>query len=252
MTDPAAQLADPTPGQPVELPPALRQLAGLVMSRETVQTALELVTTLAQAVTPGTVGAGVTLVDEHGKRSRAASNPVVEHADALQYELDEGPCLTAWRSRQLVRMDDTSTDPRWPAWSSAVSTLRVRSVVSAPLVVADDGIGAIKVYADRPAAYDRYAEQVMTLFAAQAAILLANTRSVQQARRLSRQLADALSSRDAISRATGVLLARGAADDTAAFTVLADAAQRSGRTVQEVARDLLAAVATRNADRSPA
>jgi GAF domain-containing protein len=149
-------------------------------------------------------------------------------------------------------MDDTSTDPRWPAWSSAVSTLRVRSVVSAPLVVADDGIGAIKVYADRPAAYDRYAEQVMTLFAAQAAILLANTRSVQQTRRLSRQLADALSSRDAISRATGVLLARGAADDTAAFTVLADAAQRSGRTVQEVARDLLAAVATRNADRSPA
>jgi GAF domain-containing protein len=252
MTDPTARLTEPTPEQPVELPPALRQLAGLVMSQETVQTALELVTTLAETVTPGTVGAGVTLVDEHGKRSRAASNQAVEQADALQYELDEGPCLTAWRSRQLVRMDDTTTDPRWPAWSSAVSKLGVRSVVSAPLVVADEGIGAIKVYSDRPAAYDQHAEQVMALFAAQAAILLANTQSVQEARRLSRQLAEALRSRDAIGRATGVLLARGAADESAAFTVLTDAAQRSGRTVEEVARDLLAAVATRNADRSPA
>jgi GAF domain-containing protein len=119
-------------------------------------------------------------------------------------------------------------------------------------VVADDGIGAIKVYADRPAAYDQHAEQVMTLFAAQAAILLANTQSVQEAGRLSRQLAEALRSRDAIGRATGVLMARGVADEAAAFTVLTDAAQRSGRTVEEVARDLLDAVATRNADRSPA
>ena len=252
MTDPAARLADPAQGQPMELPPALRQLAGLVMSQETVQNALELVTTLAETVTPGTVGAGVTLVDEHGKRSRAASNQAVEQADALQYELDEGPCLTAWRSRQLVRIDDITIDPRWPTWSSAVSRLGVRSVVSAPLVVADEGIGAIKVYSDRPAAYDQHAEQVMSLFAAQAAILLANTQSVQEARRLSRQLAEALRSRDAIGRATGVLLAQGAADERAAFTVLTDAAQRSGRTVEEVARDLLAAVATRNASRSPA
>ena len=242
MTDPAARLADPAQGQPMELPPALRQLAGLVMSQETVQNALELVTTLAETVTPGTVGAGVTLVDEHGKRSRAASNQAVEQADALQYELDEGPCLTAWRSRQLVRIDDITIDPRWPTWSSAVSRLGVRSVVSAPLVVANEGIGAIKVYSDRPAAYDQHAEQVMSLFAAQAAILLANTQSVQEARRLSRQLTEALRSRDAIGRATGVLLARGAAGQQDAFTTLAAAARQSHSPVEDVARALVSAV----------
>ncbi len=250
MTNPADIPADATQGQPVELFPALRQMAGLVLSRESVDTALELVTTLAGTTVPGTVGAGVTLVDAHGKRSKAASNQAVERADRLQYELDDGPCLTAWRSRELVRIDDTTIDSRWPSWASAVSASGVRSMVSAPLVVADEAIGAIKVYSDQSANYDQHAERVMSLFAEQAAILLANNQSLQQARHLSRQLTDALGSRDAIGRATGVLLAQGAADERAAFTVLTETARRSGRTVGQVARDLLTAVATRNADRS--
>jgi GAF domain-containing protein len=252
MTDPATRPADRLEGEPVELSPALRQMAGLVLSRETVDGALRLVTTLAEATVAGTIGAGVTLVDEHGKRSRASSNHDVEEADGLQYRFDEGPCLTAWRSRQLVRLDDTTTDTRWPAWTTAVNAVGVRSVLSVPLVVDDEAIGAIKVYSDRPANYDAHAERVMGLFALQAATLLANTQSLQQARHLSRQLTDALGSRDAISRATGILMARGAADRHAAFTLLADTAGRSGRTVEEVARDLLTAVGSRNADRSSA
>jgi GAF domain-containing protein len=252
MTDPAARPADRLEGEPVELSPALRQMAGLVLSRETVDSALRLVTTLAEATVAGTIGAGVTLVDEHGKRSRASSNHDVEEADGLQYRFDEGPCLTAWRSRQLVRLDDTTTDTRWPAWTTAVNAVGVRSVLSVPLVVDDEAIGAIKVYSDRPANYDAHAERVMGLFALQAATLLANTQSLQQARHLSRQLTDALGSRDAISRATGILMARGATDRHAAFTLLADTAGRSGRTVEEVARDLVTAVAPHNADRSSA
>jgi len=250
MTDSAAQPGDATAELPAELSSALTQMAGLVLSRESVDTALTLVTTLAAATIAGTTGAGVTLVDEHGKRSKAASNELVEQADALQYEFDEGPCLTAWRTRQLVRIDDTATDSRWPRWNSAAAHLGVRAVLSVGLVVHDEGIGAIKVYSDQPADYGAADERVMSLFAEQAAILLANTQSLQQARRLSRQLTDALVSRDAIVRATGVLLARGAADQDAAFTALTDAARRSGQTVEQLARELLAAVAAGNADLS--
>ncbi|MFD2093551.1 GAF domain-containing protein [Blastococcus deserti] len=252
MTDPAGRPADRFEAEPAELSPALRQMAGLVLSRETVDSALRLVTTLAQATIPGTIGAGVTLVDEHGKRSRASSNHAVEEADGLQYKLDEGPCLTAWRSRHLVRLDDTTTDTRWPAWTSAVNPTVVRSVLSAALVVDDEAIGAIKVYSDRPDNYDAHAERVMSLFAQQAAILLTNTQSLQHARQLSRQLTHALGSRDAISRATGILMARGAADGHAAFMLLADTAGRSGRTVEEVAREVLTATASDDADRSRA
>jgi GAF domain-containing protein len=250
MTDSAAPPTEVTAGQPAELSSALTQMAGLVLSRETVDTAVALVTTLAQATIAGTTGAGVTIADEHGKHSRAASNRLVEQADALQYEFDEGPCLTAWGTRQLVRIDDTATDSRWPSWNGAAAGLGVRAVLSIPLVVDDESIGAIKVYSDQPANYGEHEERVMSLFAEQAAILLANTQSLAQARRLSRQLTDALGGRDAIVAATGVLLARGAADHDAAFMALTDAARRSGQTVRQLASDLIAEVVTRNADSS--
>jgi GAF domain-containing protein len=252
MTEPAAE--NPTPAAtdsaglapPVDLGTALNQMAGLVLSRETVDTALELVTTLAATTTAGTLGAAVTVVDEHGKRSRAASNAAVEQADALQYEFDEGPCLTAWRTGELVRIDDTLTDGRWPRWNEAASALGVRSVLSAPLLMGEESIGAMKVYCERPMNYGPHDEQVMRLLAGQVAILLANTQSLQQARRLSRQLTEALASRDAIARATGVLLAQGATGGQEAFATLAAVARQAERPVLDVARVLVTAVAARN------
>ena len=252
MTDPAAETATPAPTEhlgtapPVDLGAALSQMAGLVLSRETVDTALELVTSLAATATAGTLGAGVTVVDEHGKRSRAASNSATEEADALQYEYDEGPCLTAWRRREVVRIDDTTTDGRWPRWNEAASALGVRSVVSAPLLAGEESIGAMKVYCERPMNYGPHDEHVMRLLAGQAAILLANSQGLREARRLSRQLTEALASRDAIARATGVLLAQGAAGEQEAFAELAAVARQAGRPVLDVARALVAAATARN------
>ena len=236
MTGPADR---PTavPG-PSDLSAALSQMSGLVLSRETVDTALELVTSLAATATAGTMGAAVTLVDERGRRSKAASNQAAERADALQYELDEGPCLAAWQTRELVRVDDTTTDARWPRWNDAVQVLGVRSVLSTPLVIGGEAIGAMKVYCERPMNYGPRDEQVMLLLADQAAILLSNSQSLQEARRLSRQLTEALAARDAIAQAVGVLLGRGAAGPEEAFATLAAAARQTNRPLESVARAL--------------
>jgi GAF domain-containing protein len=256
MTDPttsgnpsAGQPREPGAAPPVDLTWALSQMNGLLLSRETVDTALELVTALGATTTAGTLGAAVTLVDEQGKRSKAASNSAAEQADALQYEFDEGPCLTAWATRELVRIDDTTTDGRWPRWNEAASRLGVRSVLSTPLLAGEESIGAMKVYCERPMNYGPHDEQVMRLLASQAAILLANSQSLAAARRLSRQLTDALAGRDAIAQATGVLMARGATSRQDAFATLAAAANRAGRPVEDLARALLTYVTTRNSSR---
>ena len=70
--------------------------------------------------------------------------------------------------------------------------------------------------------------------------------TLQQARRLSRQLTEAVTSRDTIAAATGVLLARGAVSRQDAFVALAAAARESGRPVDDVARAMLAALTARN------
>jgi hypothetical protein len=103
-----------------ELSQVYARMSGLLLSEETVQTALDLVTSLALDTIGGAVGAGVTLIDADGNReSAAATSPLVARADALQYDLDEGPCLTAWADNVQVRIDDLQTDEPWPAWRRA-------------------------------------------------------------------------------------------------------------------------------------
>jgi GAF domain-containing protein len=223
-----------------ELSAVFARMSGLLLSEETVSTALRLVTSLAAETIPGTAGAGVTLVDDRGRKTTAAaSDPLVERADSLQYELDQGPCLTAWADRMLVRVDDIATDPRWPEWSAAAAPLGLRASLSTPLVAGDVALGALKVYADAPGAYDPRAEAVLTMFAAQAAILLANVQSYQNAERVSDDLRGALRSRDVLGMAKGVLMARDGVDEETAFAMLADTAQREHKKLRDVAQALV-------------
>ncbi|MBO3085478.1 GAF and ANTAR domain-containing protein [Cellulomonas fengjieae] len=229
-----------------ELATVFTQMSGLLLSQETVETALHTIATLAQTTLPGTVAAGLTLVDVHGRRTTAgASDRVTQRADALQYELDEGPCLTACAQRTLVRVDDVAHDERWPRWARAVRPLGVYSTLSAPLVAGDTTLGAIKVYGQHPGIYDAHAEHVMTLFAAQAAVLVANVQTVENARSLSTQLRDALRNRDVISTAKGVLMAREGVDEDTAFARLVAMSQRDGRKLRDVAETLVRAASQR-------
>ena len=248
MTDPAPSV--PTSVDRLELAQLLAQMGAVLLSTETIGTTVELVTALAVETIPGARGAGVTLVDGRGKRSIASSDPVVEQADALQYALDAGPCLTSWRDQVTVRIDDVTEDTRWPEWTAAVREVGVRAMLSVPLVTAESSIGAIKVYAVEPGVFDARAARLLELFARQAAILLANAQTLADARRTNVQLTDALQDRDVIGQAKGILLAQGAADDEAAFALLVAASQRTGTKLHEVARQLVASVITGRADHS--
>lgn len=227
----------------------LAQLGGVLLSTETVETTVELVTRLAVETIPDTAGAGVSLVDSRGGQSTAASNPFVAEVDALQYALDSGPCLSAWSEQKVVRIDDLDAESRWPEWTAAASELGVQAMLSVPLLAKDTSLGAMKVYSRRKGAYDARAEHVLGLFAQQAAALLANMVALSDARRLATQLTDALQSRDAIGQAKGILMAQGVPDEQAAFAFLVAASQRSNVKVHQVARRLVESVSSRQ--RSP-
>jgi GAF domain-containing protein len=224
-----------------ELAAVAARMWGLLLSRQTLDTVLGLVTSLARDVVPGTVGAGVTLLDADGRRtSTAATDPVVLRADALQYDLDEGPCLAACAVRAPVRVDDLERERRWPRWAEAVRPLGMRASLSAPLLAADV-LGAIKVYAGPPDAYGEREERLLTRFAAQAAVLVANVRTVEAAQRVGEELRQAFRSRDVISMAKGVLMARYGTDEDSAFARLSEAARQERRPLLDVAGALLRA-----------
>jgi GAF domain-containing protein len=228
-----------------ELAGVFARMSGLLLSEETVETSLSLLSSLAQETVPGATGAGVSVLDERGRRSSGSTDARVREADRLQYELDEGPCLAATAGRELVRIDDLATDQRWPTWASAAASLGLRAAMSSPLVVGDGALGAMKVYADEPGTFDAVAEQRMALFSAQAAVLVANVRTFDRAKRLSGDMRRAVRDRDAISIAKGVLMGREAVDEATAFRLLLARSERDRSTVADAARSLVEAVVRR-------
>jgi GAF domain-containing protein len=222
-----------------ELADVSARMSGLLLSDETVESSLGLISSLAHETVTGSSGAGVTVLDERRRKSSGSTDERVRRADSLQYELDQGPCLTAAVERRLVRVDDLAEDRRWPEWADAAAPLGLRASMSAPLVAGDQSLGAIKVYADQPNAFDDHSEQLLGLFAAQAAVLVAHLRGSERAKQMSDGLRQAIHSRDVISIAKGVLMGRHGIDEDAAFGMLLARCEQDGSTIAEIATGIV-------------
>ena len=228
-----------------ELAGVFARMSGLLLSEATVETALGVLSSLAQETVPGASGAGVSAISGRRRTSSGSTDDLVRQADSIQYQLDEGPCLTAASTRELVRIDDIATDDRWPRWSSAVLPLGLRAAMSTPLVAGDVSLGAIKVYAERPRTFDARAERILLLFSAQAAMLLANVQTTERAKRLSQGMHEAIRNRDAVNMAKGILMARSSVDEETALTLLIRRAEEREATVVDTARAVVAATVRR-------
>jgi GAF domain-containing protein len=228
-----------------ELAGVSARMSGLLLSEETVESALALISSLARETIPGSSGAGVSIIDEQRKRSSGSTDERVRAADALQYELNQGPCLTATAEHGFIMIDDLAEDHRWPRWSEGVLALGLRAAMSTALVAGDRSLGAIKVYADQPHTFDRRSEQLLTLFAAQAAMLVAHVQRYEQSKRLSDGLRRAIHSRDLVSMAKGILMGRHAIDEDAAFGMLLARCQQDGSSLTEAATGIVASVVRR-------
>lgn len=223
-----------------ELGPAMARASGLLLSGRVVDAVLPRLTATSLQVVPAAVGSGITLVGDDGAKATAAgTDPLVERADALQYELDEGPCLDAWRQRRYVSADDLTTDGRWPRWAPQAAELGLRSVASAGLVAGEASVGAIKLYSTEPAAFDDADRAALALFAAQAAILVNNAETFERAGHLSEDVQAALRERDTVTRATGFVMGREKVPEDRAFSYLMSRAQSDGTSLHEAAARLL-------------
>jgi GAF domain-containing protein len=225
---------------PGELIAVFAHLHGMLLSEEDATTAVHQLARAAHQMIPGAAGAGVSLLDEHGTRvSSASTDKVVETADALQYELGMGPCLSAWATQMPQRIADTTTETRWAAWESAAAEAGIRSVLSTPLVYRSHALGALKVYATAPAAFGEAEERLLGLFADAAATLLGAAQTTDAPVRLSASLKAALATRETVGLAAGVLMAREHLDPESARSLLLEQAHAQGRRVAEVAAEIL-------------
>lgn len=224
-----------------ELSIVIARIQGLLLTEEKVGTAVSLLARAAKESVPGTIGAGVSLLDSRGRRTSSGyTDGVVEQADAEQYRHGEGHCLTAWAAEIPVLVQDLHDDMRWPLWRDSVRELPIRSVVSAPLMAGKEAIGALKLYAATPSGYDETSVRLIQLFAGPAATLLSHVQGSEAPRKMTEGLQTSLHSRDVINRACGVVMERLGTTHKAALQQLMNQARNERTTLLNISESILA------------
>lgn len=199
------------------------------------QATLDEVCRLAVAVVDGCRSAMIS--EEYAGRPGkvlAASDDVARKLHAAQHETGSGPCLDAGLRQRVSWCDDIADVERWQRFAAEAANLGIRSCVAIHLYSQGDGTGLLTLYSDRRGAFDEVTRDVAQIFAAQAAPTLAGARE-------NAELSRALTTRQRIGEATGILAERHGVTTARAFAMLAQTSQDHNIRVRDLAEDFVTA-----------
>jgi GAF domain-containing protein len=214
---------------PYSLALRMAELARVVAVPRDLDEVLADVTAAAVELIPGADIADVMLVDRNGVHwSKGATGALPQRLTKLQEQYGEGPCAEAAKGDTLVRTDDFGTDSRWPRYSPEAVKLGVRSGLSLKLFTADRTAGALNLFGFATDGFDIEAETIGTVLAAHAAAAIMAARNQEQ-------LTSALSNRDRIGQAKGMIMERYMVDEVRAFEILRQLSQESNVKLVDIA-----------------
>jgi GAF domain-containing protein len=216
-----------------ELARLLGDLAIEMQSQTDAETTLQAIVEGAVKIVPGVRRAGISLIQGRKVESRVPSDPLVTELDQVQISLDEGPCLSALREHQTVLIDDMATETRWPRFTRAAMERGARSLLSFQLFVRRENLGALNLYGAEAGAFDDDSILVGEVLAQHASVALVGAAAEAQ-------FHAAVTSRDIIGQAKGILMQRDNLTGLQAFATLLLASQKTNIKLVEVARRLVA------------
>ncbi|MGE0780241.1 GAF and ANTAR domain-containing protein [Mycolicibacterium sp.] len=184
---------------------------------------------------PGAQYAGITVTRD----AKHIETPAATHhwpllLDKIQQRHLEGPCLTAAWDEKTVHVADLETDERFPNYRrDALTETPIRSIMAFQLFIAGQTIGALNVYSEQPDVFGPESRTLGLIFAAHSSVAFNSARRDEQFRR-------ALTSRDIIGQAKGMIMERYGVDAVQAFELLRKLSQDSNVPLAKVAADLVA------------
>lgn len=214
----------------------LLTLARMMVDEESVDDTLRRVAYLACRSPIGADAAGVTLQRDKGPVTPAFYGDVAQLLDAAQYASDDGPCLTAYRTGETIRLDSIATESqRWPAFAAQAAEHGVQSSLSMPLAFGERRLGALNLYSTALAPFTEESVTLAHAFAQQAAVALGNAEIYWRTHQLTQNLELALENRDRIGQAKGILIVTHKVNGDEAFELLRTTSQHKNIKLRDVA-----------------
>jgi diguanylate cyclase (GGDEF)-like protein len=132
----------------------LREFAHTLVTDFPIQAILDHLVERIVDVLPIT-GAGVTVIAPGADpRYVAASDAAAMRFEALQRELAEGPCLTAYETGRSVAIADLRDESRFPTFAPRALAAGLSAVFTFPLRCGHDQLGALDLYRSTPGPLD--------------------------------------------------------------------------------------------------
>jgi GAF domain-containing protein len=185
-------------------------------------------------------GAGLMLADvDHHLLNAAVSDDRMRHLEELQIRHREGPCISAFEDKGLVRTEDLTQEPRWPDFSKHAVARGIRAVLASPIPYNQDAVGVVAVMSEERRPWAPEAELALLAFTDLAALLIASMLLGEQQTELADQLQAALNSRAIIEQAKGVLIGQQGITAPAAYAQLRAQARAERRKLAIVSADVV-------------
>lgn len=240
----AAEDARPTLRVVPDLPPAatdasqadagqaerLTALAVALTSAESVESALDEIADRARAHFPETPSVELFLPQRSSLAPSDRDDRTIDQLTELQHRLAQGPAIDALTG-ESVRSGNVAGDPRWPRLAPLLPD-RVRSVLAVPLTLSGRPRAVLLWTDPRPAAFDEADAAAARQFAVHAAL------GLQQL--LDRaHLQNAITSRQHVGQAVGILVERYRVTPAEAFEMLRQTSQQANIKVRQIAAQLI-------------
>jgi hypothetical protein len=210
----------------------MAELARAVAAPRTAEEIFSEVTSSAVELIAGVDTAGILLITKNGKfESHAGTTELPHELDELQHLLQEGPCLDA-AFDDVLAVGDFREETRWPAYSAAVAKLGVLSSLSLRLYTAERTAGALNLFGFEPTDWSEEKQTTGMVLAAHAASAIMSNRQGEQ-------LQSALTTRDRIGQAKGIIMERYGVDDVRAFDMLRRLSQEGNTPLVEIAEKVI-------------
>jgi GAF domain-containing protein len=238
---PGAQSADDA----ADLAAGVTELHDVLLSTQNIDSFVQELAEQAAGLIADSLSCGITLRRDGGPGTVACSDELGSRVNELQYQLGEGPCLTALADGVPVRSDDLAADPRWPQFGPKAVAEGVLAVLSLPLIAQEQVIGALNLYARDAAAFGERQVRLAGKFAESAAGALALGQRLVSYAALNDQLRESLASRAVIDQAVGIIMGQRRCSSATAFAALRAASQNRNVKLRLLAEELVTGVGGR-------
>jgi hypothetical protein len=215
-------------------------LADLRLSSETLDSILGHVGRLGVEALDGWEAAGTSLVEGDQVATFGSTSAKVDAVDRGQYDSGRGPCVDALGGH-VQYFDGDEIKPEWRQFAEVAGDAGIYSVVSFPLMIENEVVGAINFYSGERQALRPGQREEGLLIAAQGAVAISNARDFMSKKAEVEQLSEGIKTRTVIGQATGLLMAQESLTSEEAFQKLVQISQKTNVKLREIAAGYVSA-----------